>query len=40
LAAKEVTQPLYAVEEAVKLLKKMPTPKFDQSVELHLKLGI
>jgi large subunit ribosomal protein L1 len=39
-ARKEVTQPLYAIEVAVKLLKKMPQPKFDQSVELHFKLGI
>ena len=39
-AQKEVTQPLYTLEEAVKALKKMPQPKFDQSVELHLKLGI
>jgi len=39
-AQKEVTQPLYTVEEAVKLLKKMPPPKFDQTVEVHLKLGI
>ena len=39
-AQKEVTQPLYTLEEGVKLLKKMPQPKFDQTVELHLKLGI
>ena len=39
-AQKEVTKPLYTIEEAVKALKKMPQPKFDQSVELHLKLGI
>jgi len=39
-AQKEVTKPLYTIEEAVKVLKKMPQPKFDQSVELHLKLGI
>ncbi|MBE3096100.1 MAG: 50S ribosomal protein L1 [Planctomycetes bacterium] len=39
-AQKEVTKPLYTLEEAVKALKKMPQPKFDQSVELHLKLGI
>jgi large subunit ribosomal protein L1 len=39
-AQKEVTQPLYTVDEAVKLLKKMPQPKFDQTVEVHLKLGI
>ena len=39
-AQKEVTQPLYTVDEAVKLLKKMPQAKFDQTVEVHLKLGI
>jgi large subunit ribosomal protein L1 len=39
-ALKEVTQPLYTVEEAVKVLKKMPPTKFDQTVEVHLKLGI
>jgi large subunit ribosomal protein L1 len=39
-AQKEVTRPLYTVDEAVKLLKKMPQPKFDQTVEVHLKLGI
>lgn len=30
----------YTVEEAVKILKKMPKPKFDESVEVHVKLGI
>ena len=39
-ALKEVTKPLYTLEEAVTLLKKMPQPKFDQSVEMHFKLGI
>jgi len=39
-ARKEVTQALYTVQEAVGLLKKMPQPKFDQTVEVHLKLGI
>jgi large subunit ribosomal protein L1 len=39
-AQKEVTQPFYTVEEAVKLLKRMPQTKFDQTVEVHLKLGI
>jgi len=39
-ALKEVTQPLYPLDEAVRLLKKMPQPKFDQTVELHLKLAI
>lgn len=39
-AVKRVTRPDYALGEAVELLKKMPQPKFDQSVELHVKLGI
>jgi large subunit ribosomal protein L1 len=39
-ARKEVTKPLYALDEAVKLLKRLPATKFDQTVELHLKLGI
>ncbi len=30
----------YSIKDAIELLKKMPQPKFDQSVELHLKLGI
>jgi large subunit ribosomal protein L1 len=40
LAKKEVTQPQYLLPDAVKLLKRLPGPKFDQTVELHLKLGI
>lgn len=39
-ARSQVTQPQYPLEEGVRLLKKLPGPKFDQSVELHLKLGI
>jgi large subunit ribosomal protein L1 len=39
-AQKEITKPVYPLEEAVQLLKKMPPTKFDQSIELHLKLGI
>jgi len=39
-AREQVTKPKYTVEEAVSLLKQLPSPKFDQSVELHLKLGI
>ena len=39
-AKKEITQPQYSVEEAVRLLRKLPAAKFDQSVEVHLKLGI
>src|SRR3989338_5369286 len=30
----------YGVKEAVELIKTMPPTKFDQSVELHLKLGV
>jgi len=30
----------YDLEEAVRLLKRLPGPAFDQSVELHLRLGI
>ena len=39
-AQKEVTAEMYPLPEAVKLLKRLPPTKFDQSVELHLKLGI
>jgi large subunit ribosomal protein L1 len=39
-AQKEITKPLYPLEEAIQILKKMPPTKFDQSIELHLKLGI
>jgi len=39
-AAQAIQQSEYPLEEAVRLLKRLPTPKFDQSVELHLKLGI
>jgi large subunit ribosomal protein L1 len=39
-ALKEVEARPYALEEAVALLKRMPPTKFDQSVELHLKLAI
>ena len=35
-----ITQPAYPLRGAVELLKAMPQTKFDQSVELHLKLGI
>lgn len=40
MAREELKKPLYDLEEAVKVLKRLPQPKFDQSVELHLKLGI
>ncbi len=30
----------YTIVEAIELLKQMPQPKFDQSVELHLRLGV
>ncbi len=39
-ARQQVTQASYPLEEAVSLLKRLPATKFDQSVELHLKLGI
>ena len=35
-----VTQDAYSLRDAVALLKQMPQTKFDQSVELHLKMGI
>jgi len=35
-----ITKPAYALREAVELLKALPQTKFDQSVEVHLKLGI
>ncbi|RQD71504.1 MAG: 50S ribosomal protein L1 [Tindallia sp. MSAO_Bac2] len=31
---------LYEVEEAVKVLKELPTANFDETVELHAKLGV
>ncbi len=31
---------LYKAEEALKIIEKMPKPKFDQTVELHVKLGV
>ncbi len=40
LARGEIKRDLYDLEEAIKLLKRLPRPKFDQTVELHLKLGI
>jgi len=39
-AKQEIGQEPYDLEEAVRLLKRLPAAKFDQSVELHLKLGI
>ncbi len=30
----------YSIKEAIELLKQMPQPKFDQSVEMHFKLGV
>jgi len=39
-AAESIGKSVYPLAEAIRLLKKMPQPKFDQSVELHLKLGI
>ncbi len=31
---------LYSVKEAIDIIEKMPKPKFDQTVELHVKLGV
>ena len=31
---------LYDAKEALKIIEKMPQPKFDQTVELHVKLGV
>ena len=39
-ARKTVAQAAYPLQEAVRILKKMPHPKFDQTVELHLRLGV
>ena len=35
-----ITQDAYSLRDAVALLKQMPQTKFDQSVEVHLKMGI
>ncbi|HUX02074.1 MAG: 50S ribosomal protein L1 [Phycisphaerae bacterium] len=35
-----ITQAAYPLRDAVELLKALPQTKFDQSVEVHLKLGI
>lgn len=39
-AAKLLTKPSYDAAEAVKLLKQMATAKFDETVELHVRLGV
>ena len=31
---------LYSAKEAIEIIEKMPKPKFDQTVELHVKLGV
>ena len=31
---------LYEAKEAIEILEKMPKPKFDETVELHVKLGV
>ena len=31
---------LYEVKEAIELIEKMPKRKFDETVELHVKLGV
>ena len=42
LAKKEMIEQgkLYDVHEAVALVKKMATAKFDETIELHVKLGV
>ena len=30
----------YSAQEALDLIQKMPKPKFDETVELHVKLGV
>ena len=35
-----VEQKLYEIEEALEVIKKLPKAKFDESVELHVKLGV
>ncbi|MCI8636606.1 MAG: 50S ribosomal protein L1, partial [Clostridia bacterium] len=30
----------YDVKEALEIIEKMPKPKFDETVELHVKLGV
>ncbi len=34
------TKKLYSAEEALNIIEKMPKTKFDQTVELHVKLGV
>ena len=31
---------LYEAKEALEIIEKMPKPKFDETVELHVKLGV
>jgi large subunit ribosomal protein L1 len=40
LAVKPKSEAPLPLPEAVELLKKFPAPKFDQSVEIHMRLGI
>jgi len=39
-AAKQIEQKPYSVEEAVPLVQKVKYAKFDETVELHLRLGV
>src|SRR3984893_1655859 len=39
-AAKQIEQKPYTVEEAVPLVKKVKFAKFDETVELHVRLGV
>ncbi|ACZ19731.1 ribosomal protein L1 [Thermanaerovibrio acidaminovorans DSM 6589] len=40
IAEKVVADRLYSLDEAVKLVKEVATAKFDESVELHVRLGV
>ena len=40
LAVKPKTDDALPLEEAVAVLKKFPPAKFDQSIEIHMRLGI
>src|SRR5437879_13856435 len=39
-ASKQVERKPYAIEEAVPLVKKVKFAKFDETVELHMRLGV
>ncbi len=35
-----IAQKIYSAKEALEVIEKMPKPKFDETVELHVKLGV